>query len=146
METFITGSKAFFEGLEGFKPHDTDIVKFNPSQHYELAVINKLRETTFIWKRDKADDIINYMLEKSKHPAKCIVLLIPSIAKRVGMTVDKLPRIKPLIDALDYKHKYIEVIYNYYVENNNLELTTEQLNSVYEEYKKERPNIYNIIS
>lgn len=143
MPEFLTGSKAFFSDYKDFQPHDTDVVKFNPNQNHAITYIEKIGHTTFVWKYNKAQDIIDYLLNKYKFPNACNMLLIPDIIKEVGMTFDKLPQLKPLIDKLDDRHKYIEVIYNAYLENGKFELTKEQLDSAYEEYKRERPNVYN---
>lgn len=141
-EKYYTGSRAFFDSMEGFTPHDTDYVEFDTNLSCNHIICDK-QETTFIWKYNKADDIINYILNKKVYHNDVCLLLIPNIIKEVGMTFDKLPQLKPLIDKLDDRHKYIEVIYNAYLENGKFELTKEQLNSAYEEYKRERPNIYN---
>ena len=138
MKEFLTGSKAFFSDYEDFQLHDIDIIKFNPEQNHAITYIEKIGYTTFIWKYNKAQDIIDYLLNSYKFSSACIMLLIPDIIKEVGMTFDKLPQLKPIIDKLDNKHKYIEVIYNAYLENGKFELTKEQLDSAYAEYKRER--------
>lgn len=143
MKEFLTGSRAFFSDYEDFRPHDTDIIKFNPEQGYNIVQISRLGQCTFVWKHNKAQDIIDYLLDGYGFTSACIMLFVPDIIKEVGMTFDKLPQLKPLIDKLDDRHKYIEVIYNAYLENGKFELTKEQLDSAYEEYKRERPNIYN---
>ena len=139
---YKTGSRAFFDGIEEFTPHDQDWLIFNTSLNTNI-VISLKGETIFKWKTDKADEIINILLNQKFNTNGVCMLLIPEIIEVIGMTFDKLPKIKPLIDKLDDKHKYIEVIYNAYLENGKFELTKEQLNSAYEEYKRERPNIYN---
>ena len=54
------------------------------------------------------------------------------------MSIDDLKRLKPIIAKLDDKHKYEEVIYNAYLENNDFVLTDEQRQEAYRVYNKYR--------
>lgn len=64
--------------------------------------------------------------------------LVPEFVNEIGMTIEDLKQLEPLAKALDTKHQYEKIIYDAYIENNKFELTEEQLNAAYSEYKKER--------
>lgn len=141
-EQYITGSYAFFKDIEGFEGRDKDIVIFDTEQDGSFTYTSEKDKDIFIWKQDTAEEMIAFMNKGLLLPSAVIVFLVPDIITRVGMTVELLPSIKPLIDKLDDAHKYIKVIYNAYVENNNFTLTNEQLMAAYDEYNRERA-VYN---
>ena len=64
--------------------------------------------------------------------------LIPEFNKKIGFTIDDLPKIKPLIDRLDEKHIYEKIIYESYLENNSFTLTEDQRLKAYKKYKETR--------
>lgn len=136
---YKTGSRAFFDRIEGFIPHDTDWVSFDTNRETNMC-IHGSHETTFIWKEDTADEILEDLVSQgtSANPASVILFLIPEIIERIGMTFDKLSELAPFIEKLDYKHKYIEVIYNAYLDNGDFTLTEEQLQEAYENYLSSR--------
>ena len=67
-----------------------------------------------------------------------VSFLIPEFNKQISFTIEDLPKIKPLIDNLDEKHKYEEIIYNAYIENKSFTLTEEQRDAAYRRYKEAR--------
>jgi hypothetical protein len=64
--------------------------------------------------------------------------LVPEFCEEIGFTVEQLPLLKPLIDRLDSKHLYEQVIYNAYLENGDFTLTQEQRDNAYKSYKMTR--------
>ena len=64
--------------------------------------------------------------------------LVPEFCAEIGFTIEDLPRLEPLLAKLDEKHKYEEIIYNAYIENNAFVLTDEQRAAAYESYKVSR--------
>ena len=64
--------------------------------------------------------------------------LVPEFIKEFKLSIDDLKRLEPIIIKLDDKHKYEEVIYNSYIENNAFYLTDKQLKNAYEIYLKYR--------
>lgn len=140
---FLVGSRTFFNNYEDFIPHDTDILEFDDSLKEIWTGSTKDNITIIKWKYSNANKIIDCLLNCPVITLKCGMLLTPKVIKYTGMTFELLPQLQPLIDKLDDRHKYIEVIYNAYLENGKFELTKEQLDSAYEEYKRERPNVYN---
>lgn len=132
---YLTGSRAFFDGMDGFNPHDTDVVDFNPKMHHAVSQINNEEGVTvFRFKMDKAADIIDFFIQWPNPASQVCLLLVPDIAERVGMTVEDLPRLRPLIDALDERHKYIADIYEAYVKNNAFKLYKYQREKAFKTY------------
>ena len=64
--------------------------------------------------------------------------LLPEFCREFGITLNDFEQLRPLRDRLDYLHKYVGMIYDYYLENGAMMLTDEQRMAVYDEYKKER--------
>ena len=133
------GSKAFFSNYKDFKPHDTDILRFvdNPEfkTNRQIHITNKM--CIFEWRRMSKDKLldIHLQLEDGMLVGK---FLVPEVAAYLNLTMEDLVKLKPLIDKLDDKHKYEEIIYWAYLENENFILTDEQRLEAYNEYKKER--------
>ena len=64
--------------------------------------------------------------------------LIPEFCEEIGMTIEDLPKLRPLIEKLDDGHKYEEIIFNSYIENGAFILTDEQRLKAYNSYKESR--------
>lgn len=135
---YLTGSRAFFDGMDGFEPHDTDVVVFKPKQWPFVVQCRKGDRTVFSLQGDTAAAILGH-LESHPEPAMQVcMLLVPEIAERVGMTVEDLPRVQHLIDALDERHKYLAVIYGAYVKNKAFKLYKYQRAEAFKVYKQNR--------
>lgn len=136
---FIGGSKAFFDSIEGFTPHDTDLTEFSKSQKVILSV-NKITidKTIFIW-RDDRDAIIEFVLNGVKFPSQVCVLLIPEVVEYLNINMEIWKKAKDiLVPLLDEKHKYLGVILDFYINNGKAELTDEQRLIAYDVYKSAR--------
>jgi len=83
------------------------------------------------------EDYINWAAQ-SKLGMVIGKFLIPEVCAFIGFTIEDLPKLKVLVDRLDTKHKYEEIIYNSYLENNSFTLTEEQRNLAYKSYKESR--------
>ena len=139
---FRTGSCSFFEGLDGFFPKDVDILIFDDSpKGYEYyKQISYGDKCVFEWNNKGVDFLINYALNHPKPAMQVIKFLSPGVADYIGLGIDKLQLLKPLIDALDSKHEYAKVIYQSYIENGKFELIDKQRLEAFEVYKKSRQN------
>lgn len=138
---FIGGSKAFFDSIEGFTPHDMDLMEFSKSQKAILSV-NKITidKTIFIW-RDDRDAIIEFVLNGVKFPSQVCVLLIPEVVEYLNIDMEIWKKAKDiLVPLLDDKHKYLGVILDFYIDNGKAELTDEQRLIAYNVYKQARKN------
>ena len=69
---------------------------------------------------------------------RCGKFMVPEFAEYIGFTIHDLPRIKPILDKIDPRHRYYLSIYNSYMKNGKFELTDKQRSIAYEEYRKER--------
>lgn len=67
---------------------------------------------------------------------------MPEVIQELGIQISDLEILRGVIERLDDKHSYEKVIYNSYMENGNTNLTPEQLEEAWKEYKKWRPDIY----
>lgn len=134
---FKVGSRAFFEGMPGFSPSDTDIVEFEDEPKLYKNVMqfraNGKNKCVFKWRRMTPDEFVEYTLN-SRLPMEIGKFLVPEVAAYLGVTIEHLKRLAPVVDRLDEKHKYERVIYNAYLENGGFYLTDEQRKEAYKEY------------
>lgn len=135
----LIGSKAFFYGIKGFRPSDTDMLYLedNPKDYNYVKQIRISGNCKYYWKNMPKEDFISYAL--SKGPAMQLgKFLVPSFVEAIGFTIEDLKKLQPLADNLDDKHKYEKVIYDSYIENGEFKLTDEQLQKAYLEYKNNK--------
>lgn len=142
MDRFIVGSRAFFMGKEGFNPKDEDILcikdDIDSTNPYTRQVHFK-NKCVFEWKRMPLEELIEINLKRNDG----MVLgkfLVPEFAKEMGMKIEDLKKLKPLVNRLDDKHLYEKIIYDAYLENNEFVLNEEQRTNAYEEYRRVRNN------
>lgn len=142
MAKIITGSRAFFDGMEGFTPHDTDAIQ-----------IVSERDVNFLFRRsmyDHKDDCDTfYCVRQPKEQylrwaarfasgSTLGQFLTPDFCQEFGITVDDLKQLQPMVERLDKRHKYIAIIYNAYIDNGSMTMTDKQRYAAFEEYKQER--------
>ena len=140
---FIIGSTAFFSGINDFRSKDIDvlIVDDNPQGYKTFRQTHlKKGKCVFEWKDMNADEFIDYTLEHYDTPMQIGKFLVPDFAGYLGLTIEQLKRLQPLVDKLDDAHKYEGIIYNAYLVNGSFTLTQEQLSDAYECYKLTRQN------
>lgn len=153
MKIFLTGSLSWFEGIDGFKPHDTDYCVFlegketiddikieskdkvNDFQIGTHIRDEKNKKCFFVLRYNNKNDIIIASLMSCYLPVLCS-LCDPNIAKYLGITVNDLLPFKKFINYFSYRYFYIKKIYEYILLNNDFYLTREQLNNVYNIYKE----------
>lgn len=142
---YIVGSFAFFKDMPGYALHDLDYViisdeMFNDYHHLYLIKDNVACDI-FYWKVHEIEWYVKSLLRDNSFPLYAVTFLVPAIAKEVGMTIEHLKMLKPVIDRLDEvgpKYAYYKDIYNAYVENNGFFMTDEQLRRAYRTYKSAR--------
>ena len=139
MASILIGSKYFFSGYRDFVSKDTDIIQLlDTVQFAQMRQITGNHKCLFQMKRHKTkDEYIEWAL-KSKIGMVVGKFLVPEFCTEIGFTVDDLPKLQVLIDRLDAKHKYEEIIYNSYLENGSFTLTNEQRDRAYKSYKESR--------
>lgn len=139
------GSKVFFSKFEDYNSKDND---------WFVLVEDFIKEKDSMRCKIKDDDLIMYrknitkkeMLEECKLvPLKIGKFLVPEFIEHYKVTIKDLKTLVDLCDKLDDAHKYEKIIIESYIQNNKFELSEEQLNLAYEEYKKYRINGLTII-
>ncbi|OKY84273.1 MAG: hypothetical protein BHV69_09600 [Bacteroidales bacterium 52_46] len=132
----IIGSRAFFDGIEGFNPKDTDVmIIVERGNGYEyMRQMSTPSKCEFSVVRRPVAEHIEWSLN-GKCPAMSIgKFLVPEAAEALGFTFDMLPQIKGAIDKLDKKHAYERIIYKAYLANGQMEMTDAQRHQAYESY------------
>ena len=140
MNRILSGSRAFFEGMPYFKPHDSDYVEIYESQDVDFThknVFKDGKDCVFQLVRHDADECIRWALEHER-PMSICHYMVPDICNELGITIEHIAMLRPLRDNLDYKHQYLGIIFDAYIENNAIMLTDEQRYKAYIEYKRER--------
>ena len=141
MERIIIGSKYFFSCYEDFQPHDTDEIEiietteFNQMKQIRDFVHNKC--VFQMRKHETAQEYIDWAL-KNKSGMVIGKFLVPEFNAAIGLSVEDLKQLSPLLDRLDEKHMYEKIIYDAYIENECFVLTPEQRLAAYESYKQTR--------
>ena len=132
------GSKFFFNRYPDYTSHDVDTIEIVETDEFkEKRIIRGQGKDMFFLKKKSKEELIADAL-KSELSMVVGKFLIPGFNKEIGFTIEDLPKLKPLIDKLDDKHKYEEIIYNSYLENGDFILTDEQRLKAYQSYKESR--------
>lgn len=135
---YLFGSCYFFFKMPDFKIHDVDLMEFADIQTTsEIWCVEKIE--WYKLKKEKKEDFLKRIIV----PSDFTVLLVPEIAKEINFTIKDFDKISHLIPYLDEKHRYLEVIYNAYLENGDFYLTDAQRAAAYEVYKAARPEYQN---
>lgn len=139
MNKFLMGSTYFFTCYDDFNSKDLDEIEI-----VDKGEFNWLRQLTGqghclfqIKRKEKIEEYINYALQ-STNGMVIGKFLIPEFCEAINFTVKDLSKLAPLLDRLDDKHKYEEIIFNSYIKNNAFKLTREQRKKAYESYKASR--------
>ena len=135
----LVGSNVFFKDIEGFTSKDIDILEFvdDPTDFKNVRQFKFPNKCVFQWRKMPIDELIDITLFRN-FPMEIGTFLVPEFIKEFKLSIDDLKRLEPLIAKLDDKHKYEEVIYNAYLENNDFVLTDEQRQEAYRVYNKYR--------
>lgn len=139
MSKILMGSQYFFSCYTDFSSKDIDEIEI-----IETKDFNNVRQITgqgrclFQMKRfPSKEGYIEYALQ-SRLGMVIGKFLVPEFCKAIGFTVEDLPRLKALIDRLDDKHRYEEIIFDSYINNGSFTLTDEQRTRAYKSYKESR--------
>lgn len=139
MAKILMGSQYFFSCYEDFNSKDIDEIEIIPTNEFKWSrqITGQGRCSFQLKKLESVEDYINHALE-SNLGMVIGKFLVPEFCEEIGMTVNDLPKLQPLLDKLDDKHKYEEIIYNSYIENNSFTLTNSQRERAYNSYKESR--------
>lgn len=138
---FQIGSKIFFSCYDDFVPHDDDLLilqkpEDNPS-YKQYAYMSMAGNCINFWVERPLDEFIQIHLDYNNY-ILFGKFIVPEFARYIGMTIADLKKLEPLVKKLDKKHKYQEIIYNAYIENNDFVLTDEQRLKAYQSYRQSR--------
>lgn len=139
MNKILIGSKYFFSSYADFKAKDIDEIQIVDTNEFsQVRQITGQGRCLFQLKRHSSkEDYINWAL-KSQIGMVLGKFLVPEFCTAIGFTVKDLPRLRPLVERLDNKHKYEEIIFNSYIENKAFTLAQEQRDLAYKSYKETR--------
>lgn len=135
----LIGSQYFFSCYDDFQSKDIDELQIIETNEFaQVRQITGQNRCLFQLKRHSSkEEYINWAL-KSELGMVIGKFLIPEFCEIIGFTIEDLSRLQPLIQKLDDKHKYEEIIFNSYIENGNFTLTKEQRDLAYQSYKMTR--------
>ena len=139
-ERILVGSRAFFDGLPNFKPHDSDYVElYNPEEvsFTYKNVIKEGRDCLFQLVRRPKQERIDYALAHER-PFSLCMFLVPRVCQEFGMNLQDLEQLRPMRETLNPRHMYLGVIYDYYIENGSMTLTDDQRQHAFVEYLNNR--------
>ena len=83
------------------------------------------------------DELIDVTLFRN-FPMEIGKFLVPEFIKEFKLSIDDLKKLEPIVAKLDDKHKYEEVIFRSYLENNDFILTDEQREEAFRIYNNSR--------
>lgn len=133
------GSQYFFSCYPDFNSKDIDYIEIVETNEFQyMRQITGQGKCLFQLKKcPSKEGYIDWAL-KSNIGMVVGKFLIPEFCETIGVGINDLPTLNPLIDKLDDKHKYEEIIYNSYIENGSFTLTDKQRDKAYESYKQSR--------
>jgi hypothetical protein len=139
MSKILIGSRYFFSCYDDFVSKDIDELEIVETNEFEqIRQITGQGRCLFLVKRHtNKDKYIDWAL-KSQSGLVIGKFLVPEFCEAIGFTIEDLPQLKPLINKLDDKHRYEEIIFNSYITNGSFTLTEKQREQVYKSYKNSR--------
>ena len=139
MAKILMGSTYFFSCYEGFEGKDIDEIQIIETNEFsQMRQITGRGKCLFQMKKhNRKEEYIAWAL-RSRIGMVIGKFLVPEFCAEIGFTVEDLPILAPLIDRLDDKHKYEEIIYQSSLENGSFTLTNEQRDRAYKSYKESR--------
>ena len=138
LKKFLIGSRYFFSCYQDFKGKDLDELELVVTTDFQfLRQLTGRGKCLFQLNQQPAtEDYINYAL--ADVPMAVGKFLVPEVCEALNFGIEDLPKMKPLIDKLDPKHQYEQIIFESYLENGSFSLTEEQRLKAYKSYKEAR--------
>ena len=142
MEKIMVGSRAFFDGIEGFKSKDRDyLVLTDEPDGFNWRREYSMRNTcVFEYKKESARTMITKTIE-SGEALLMGKFLVPEVIEAIGATIADIRPLEALLTGLDDKHRYEACIFRAYIANNGFYLTDAQRNEAYAAYMEARCGI-----
>lgn len=141
MSRYLVGSSFFFSCYPDFFSNDIDEVELiDTTEFVNIRQDTRIGRCLFqVKKQDSKEAYIQHAL-KSRVGMVLGKFLVPDFCKAIGLTIQDLARLRPLLELLDSKHRYESIIFEAYLENNDFVLTEEQRLAAYNDYKNSRLN------
>lgn len=138
-ERFLIGSSYFFSEYKDFQSKDIDEIEIIDTDDFQqIKQLSGRGKCLFSMKRHPSkEEYINWAL-KSSLGMVIGKFLVPEFNAAIGFSVEDLKRLSPLLEKLDDKHRYEEIIFNSYLANGAFVLTQEQRDLAYQSYKESR--------
>lgn len=133
------GSQVFFSQYDDYESHDKDYVEFQdePKLFKKFMIVRENGNDIFYYKTMSKGEFIEYELKHVKNIKMAAgKFLVPELAEYIGLTIEDLKLFEKAFRSIDERHKYEEVIYDYYIQNNGFSLTDEQRDNAYQKYKE----------
>ena len=109
----------------------------NPTDFKNVRQFKFPDKCVFQWRKMPIDELIDITLSRN-FPMEIGKFLVPEFIKEFKLSIDDLKKLEPIVAKLDDKHKYEEVIFRSYLENNDFILTNEQREEAFRIYNNSR--------
>lgn len=139
MKEILTGSRVFFDGLNGFEPKDSDFIQVVEKEDANFNWQRQLQKNgieIFEVVRLPKEKWIEHYVKSGSKPLG--MFLTPAFAQEFGITIADLEQLRPMRERLDAHHEYLGIIYDAYLENGSFTLTDAQRMAAFENYKAAR--------
>ena len=135
----LIGSTYFFSCYDDFNSKDIDEIEIIDTNEFkQIRQITGQGRCLFQMKRHSSKaEYIDWALQ-CQLGMVIGKFLVPEFNAAIGLSVEDLKSLSPLIQKLDDKHKYEKIIFNSYIENGDFTLTKEQRDLAYQSYKETR--------
>lgn len=139
VKKILVGSRAFFSQCPNFHSKDTDyLVLVEKGDGFQFVrQISMANSCIFEFVRKPKQEMIDYALHHGA-PMQVGKFLVKKVAEELGLTIDDLKLLRPLIDKLDAKHEYERVIFDYITENGSWDIPEDVRAAAYKAYKTAR--------
>lgn len=134
----LMGSNYFFNQYDDFKIKDIDKIELVETTEFKDKRIIRGQGKDYFYLRKKPKE---QLIKDALNSESALVIgkfLIPEFNEQIGFGIEDLPKLQPLINKLDIKHKYEKIIYEAYLENHSFTLTQTQRDAAYASYKEAR--------
>jgi hypothetical protein len=138
IKKFTIGSQYFFSCYPDFKSKDLDELELVDTTDFQfMRQLTGRGKCLFQLKQQaNTEDYISYALTDTAMAVG--KFLVPEFCEAINFKLEDLSRLQKLIDDLDPKHKYEQIIFESYLENCSFYLTEEQRLKAYKSYKEAR--------
>lgn len=133
------GSQVFFKEYNDYISHDKDYIEFQDEPKLYKVFMNARGKGTdiFFYKSMSKQEFIDYELEHCKKVQMAAgKFLVPELCEHMGITIDDLRLFEESFKNIDDRHKYEQIIYEAYINNNGFFLTKEQRDEAYKKYNE----------